>query len=77
LGDFIEKRGLKYAHEIELGHLTGLVITTAAQQVNGQGIVNILNAFKNEVEAQSGKHITDIAVQLLLQDADSLISEYQ
>jgi hypothetical protein len=36
-----------------------------------QGIVNILNAFKNEVKAQSGKHITDIAAQLLLQDADS------
>jgi hypothetical protein len=53
------------------------VITTAAQQVNGQGIVNILNAFKNEVKAQSGKHITDIAAQLLLQGADSLISEYQ
>jgi hypothetical protein len=53
---------------------SGRVITTAAQQVNGQDIVNLLNAFKNEVKAQSGEHITDIAAQLLLQDADSLIS---
>jgi hypothetical protein len=35
----------------------------------------VLNAFKNQVTAQSGKHITGVAPQVLLEDADSLLSE--
>jgi hypothetical protein len=46
-----------------------------AQDVTGPARNNILNAFKSEVNAQSDKHITGIAPQLLLQDADSLISQ--
>lgn len=49
----------------------------AAQNATGSARNNILNAFKNEVNAQSGKHITGIASQVLLQDADSLISQSQ
>jgi hypothetical protein len=37
--------------------------------------VNILNAFTNEVKAQAGKKITGLAVDVLLQDAASLIDQ--
>jgi hypothetical protein len=47
----------------------------AAQKATWVARNNILNAFKNEVNAQSSKHITGIAPQVLLQDADSLISQ--
>jgi len=47
----------------------------AAQDATGLARNNILNAFKNEVNAQSGKHITGIAVQILLDDAESLINQ--
>jgi hypothetical protein len=47
----------------------------AAQNANGPARNNILNAFKNEVNVQSGKHITGIAPQVLLQDGDSLIAQ--
>ncbi len=46
----------------------------AAQTATGPARNNILNAFKNDVNAQTGKHITGVAPQVLLQDADSLIS---
>jgi hypothetical protein len=37
-GDFVEKRGLKYAREIELGHLTGLLSRgNPLFAVNGHG----------------------------------------
>jgi hypothetical protein len=36
---------------------------------------NILNAFKNQVAAQTGHHITDVAPRVLQEDADSLISQ--
>ena len=49
--------------------------TTAESLGQNQTKVNILNAFKNELNAQSGKHITDIAVQVLMEDADSLLKE--
>jgi hypothetical protein len=49
----------------------------AAQTATGPASNNILNAFKSLVNAQSGKHITGIAPQVLLQDADSLISQNQ
>jgi hypothetical protein len=38
---------------------------------------NILNAFINQVNAQTGKHITGIAPQVLLADANSLLSQLQ
>jgi hypothetical protein len=44
----------------------------AALAATGTTRSNILNAFKNEVRALSGKHITGIAPQVLLQNADSL-----
>lgn len=49
----------------------------AARDATGPARNNILNAFKNEVNAQAGKHITGMAPQVLLQDADSLISQNQ
>jgi hypothetical protein len=36
---------------------------------------NVLNAFKNLVSAQTDKHITGIAPQVLQEDTDSLISQ--
>lgn len=36
---------------------------------------NVLNAFKNQVSAQTGKHITGFAPQVLQEDADSLICQ--
>jgi len=45
----------------------------AAAKAPGPARRNIVNAFKHEVYAQSGKHINGIAVQLLLEDADSLL----
>ena len=36
---------------------------------------NLLNAFKDEVTAQAGQHITGTAVQTLSQDADTLLSQ--
>ena len=47
----------------------------AASNATGPAKSNILNAFKNEVNAQSGKHISGVAPDLLLEDADSLISQ--
>ncbi len=47
----------------------------AAQKATGSTRTNILNAFKNEVNAQAGKHVTGVAVEVFLQDATSLISQ--
>jgi len=47
----------------------------AAQKATGSARTNILNAFKNEVNAQAGKHVTGVAVEVFLQDAASLISQ--
>jgi uncharacterized delta-60 repeat protein len=44
----------------------------AAQRTSGPARDNILQALKNEVEAQSGTHILGIAAEILLQDIDSL-----
>lgn len=49
-------------------------IRNAADAV-GRDRQNILNAFINEVTSQSGKHITDIAIPLLVNDARSLIAQ--
>ncbi len=47
----------------------------AATRGQKQAKVDILDAFKNEINAQSGKHIRRVAVQVLLQDAASLLSQ--
>lgn len=51
----------------------------AAADAVGRGdkaaALNVLNSFKNQVSAQSGKHITGIAPQVLQEDADSLIGQ--
>jgi len=47
----------------------------AASRGELQTSQDILNAFKNEVQAQAGKHITGTGVQVLLQDGDSLLSQ--
>jgi N-acetylneuraminic acid mutarotase len=44
----------------------------AAQAQTGNARNNILNAFINEVNAQAGKHITVVTVQVLLADASAL-----
>jgi hypothetical protein len=49
----------------------------AAQAAIGPARNNILKAFENDVNAQTGKHVNGIAPQVLLQDADSLISQNQ
>jgi hypothetical protein len=55
-------------------------IENASQAVEYRDLAaakNILNAFKNEVRAQSSKDITETAAQILLEDADYLISRLQ
>ena len=47
----------------------------AATKAGGLAKANILNAFINEVEAQSGKHIAGVAAQVLLQDAKALLGQ--
>jgi len=47
----------------------------AAARGQTQAAWNMLVAFKNEVNAQTGKRLTGIAPQVLLQDADSLLSQ--
>jgi hypothetical protein len=47
----------------------------AASRDQSQTKVNVLNAFKNEINAESGKHIMGVAIQVLLEDADSLLRE--
>jgi hypothetical protein len=42
---------------------------------DGKTASNLLTAFKNQVSAQTGKHITGIAPHVLQEDADSLISQ--
>lgn len=37
---------------------------------------NILNAFKNELRAQAGRHIDALAAQILREDADSLLRQF-
>jgi len=49
----------------------------AVDRGNIEAAKNILNAFKNEVEAQKSKHISEIAAQILLEDADYLINRLQ
>jgi len=44
-----------------------------AQDATGPDRTNILNAFINEVSAQAGKHISGLAAQVLLADANSLL----
>jgi hypothetical protein len=47
----------------------------AALDATGPARHNILAALENEVRAQSGKHITGVARQVLLQDANSLLNQ--
>jgi hypothetical protein len=47
----------------------------AASKATGPARANILNAFINEVNAQAGKHITGVAVDVLIQDANSLLKQ--
>jgi|GEM_PF-2254608 len=49
----------------------------SAQTATGPAKNNILNAVENELNAQSGKHVGGVAVQVLVQDVDSLISQNQ
>lgn len=45
----------------------------AAMHASGTARTNILRAFKNEVNAQAGNHVTETAAQVLLEDAASLL----
>jgi hypothetical protein len=49
--------------------------SAAAERGAFQTSANILEAFKHQVAAQSGKHIDPVAAQILLEDADSLIKQ--
>jgi hypothetical protein len=49
--------------------------STAATNGDHVTASNILNAFKNQVSAQTGKHIIGVAPQVLQEDADSLIHQ--
>ena len=44
------------------------------QDENAAG-ANVLNAFSNEVRAQSGKHVTSVCADVLLADSDSLVRQ--
>jgi hypothetical protein len=46
----------------------------AAQQATGTERANILGALKNELSAQSGKHVTSDVAQMLSEDANWLIN---
>ena len=50
-------------------------IQAAASASNSKAASGVLGAFENEVSAQTGKHITGIAPQVLQTDAASLISQ--
>jgi hypothetical protein len=49
--------------------------SAAAGKGDSKTAKNVLNAFINQVKAQTGKHITDIAPQVLLSDANSLLAQ--
>ncbi len=57
--------------------LTAKIQAAAAAAQRGQQKTsgNMLNAFSDEVRAQSGKHVSSLAAQVLLEDSDSLIRE--
>ena len=50
---------------------------SAAARGENQTAVNILQAFQNQVNAQTGKHISGIAPQVLNEDASSIVSQLQ
>lgn len=50
---------------------------SAAAAGQNQTAVDIVGAFENQVNAQTGKHISDFVAQVLLADATSLITQYQ
>jgi hypothetical protein len=45
----------------------------AAQNASGQTRSSILSALRDEINAQSGKHMTSVAVKVLVNDIQSLI----
>jgi hypothetical protein len=47
----------------------------AAARGDSKTASNVLNAFKNQVSAQTGKHITGVAPEVLREDADSLLNQ--
>jgi hypothetical protein len=49
--------------------------SSAASSGQNQAAGNILHAFVNQLSAQTGKHVTGVAPQILSEDADSLISQ--
>jgi hypothetical protein len=49
---------------------------SAATQGDTKTATNVLGAFMNELNAQTGKHVQGDAATVLLQDADSLLSQY-
>jgi len=55
-----------------VGRVTVVVRDWQSRRPKGFGFV-IAGSAKNDVNAQVGKHITSVAVQVLLQDADSLL----
>jgi hypothetical protein len=71
-----------FANSVLLGLIDNVGIAKSLSQkiqsaasAKGPAQINILNAFENEVNAQSGKHLTSTAPQVLLQDAASLIAQ--
>jgi hypothetical protein len=57
--------------------LTSKISAASAAAAGGDKTTasNILNAFIHQVNAQTGKHITGVAIQVLLEDANSLMSQ--
>jgi hypothetical protein len=49
---------------------------SAATRGDTKTATNVLGAFKNELNAQTGKHVQGDAATVLLQNADSLLSQY-
>jgi hypothetical protein len=50
---------------------------SAAAKGDNQTAVNILKAFQNQVNAQTGKHVNGIAPQVLNEDASSIALQLQ
>ena len=70
--DLIDNKGLAKALSSNIN-----AASTAAARGDKKAAENFLNAFVNQVNAQTGKHISGVAPQLLLGDANSLLDQLQ
>jgi hypothetical protein len=70
--DLIDSKGIAKALSSNIN-----AASNAAAGGDKKAAENILNAFINQVNAQTGKHISGVAPQLLLADANCLLGQLQ